>query len=127
MEAAGDVERPRMLASRDKALGAGLHASWLPTLKQGSLRKYSHLALSHLFQPEAMETSGVVGQNSLSFLESLENLSAQESGESIFLPRNLVTSGLPTTSFRGRAAGECSAHPGLLCLLTCYCSFVLSF
>ena len=43
--------------------------------------KYSHLVPNYFFQPVVMETSGVIGPNSLSFLRALGSRLAQESGE----------------------------------------------
>jgi len=43
--------------------------------------RYSHLVPSHLFQPVAIKTSGVIGQKSLSFLRALGDRLAQEFGE----------------------------------------------
>ena len=45
--------------------------------------KYSHLVHNYIFQPVMMETSEVIGPNSLSFLRALESRLAQESGKVI--------------------------------------------
>ena len=43
--------------------------------------KYSHLVPNYIFQPVVVETLGVIGPNSLSFLRALGSRLAQESGE----------------------------------------------
>jgi len=74
--------------------------------------KYSHLAPSHLFQPVAIEISGVIGHNSLSFWIALGNLLTQESGEA-------RSNSYLSEFISGSAVGECSGHPELLGKLTC--------
>ena len=94
-----DEERARLLAAGDKISGAWLHvlsaAGVPPRLEPPTLRpptnqahveekkceKYSHLVLNYIFQPMVMETSGVIGPNSLSFLSILGSRQAQESGK----------------------------------------------
>jgi len=53
--------------------------------------KYFHLALYYLFQPLLMETSGVIGQTSLTFLRALGSrlalLSGKEKSSSFLLQR----------------------------------------
>ena len=46
------------------------------------LEKYQYLAPHHLFQPVAIETSGVIGPSSLSFLKFLGDRLASGSGNS---------------------------------------------
>ena len=49
--------------------------------EEKTCEKHSHLVHNYIFQPVVMETSGVIGPNSLSFLRALGSRLAQESGE----------------------------------------------
>ncbi len=50
--------------------------------EERKLGKYQYIASHYLFQPVAIETPGVIGPSSLSFLKLLGDCMASESGDS---------------------------------------------